>query len=143
MPERHEVQQIQYCTVMGFRKETIKNRNSALSRSISMKVYTKPDKNSTCNRSSKSRAASPFNSEQLLENRRMVFLPNTGICRYLSHQNNSWLLHTPLETQKTSYRRSNSSKRPDGRVSTILNRWINNDRQSPNSNSCIRSTTNS
>jgi hypothetical protein len=95
MPERHEIQQIQDCTVMGFWKETIENRNGALSGRISMKVYIKPDKDPTCNRSSKSLAANPFNSEQLLENRCMVFLPNTGICRYLSHQNDNWLLHTP------------------------------------------------
>lgn len=61
-------------------EEAIKDRYSALietrvSYTANMQMYTL-----ACNRSSKSRAASFFNSEMLFENRLIVSLPNVGTC---------------------------------------------------------------
>jgi len=69
---------------MRLGKETIEDRDSTLKfmcRCVSSRI--KFDKILTCKRSSKSRAANRFNSELLLEKRRMVLRPNAGVCLYL------------------------------------------------------------
>jgi len=69
---------------MRLRKETIEDRDSTLRlRCRCVSSGAKFDKILTCKRSSKSRAANRFNSELLLEKRRIVLRPKVGVCLYL------------------------------------------------------------
>ena len=90
--------------------------------------------------SSKSRAASLFNSEMLLENRLIVLLQNVGTCLKLYRIMLLSYRHVPKGWD--THRRSSSLIRALSTALSIRRRCINRALQTPSSNSCMRSTTN-
>jgi hypothetical protein len=123
---------------MWFRKETIKDGDSALNMRWSL-FPIGGQMMHTCRRFSRSRAANFFISEAFAENLRIVSRPKDDISLYLV---TAFVSLSESSDQDLSHRRSNSIKRFLSTESRMRRRWMKRDLHSPISTSCIRSTAN-
>ena len=90
--------------------------------------------------SSKSRAIIFFNSDTFLWKWRIVSRPKVGTWRNLHGITISSATESAM-TNKLSHRRSSSAKTVPLRLCTMRSKWMKIDFQTPNSNSCNKSTT--
>lgn len=114
-------QKVKYGRIMGFRKKPFKDRDCALSKFFLSNLWAHWKYFTTWRISSKFRAASFFIPETFSPKRRIVDRPKVGISlyRWLS----LWTAVSPCTIR-------------------IRIKWEKTDFQTPNSNSCIKSTVN-
>jgi hypothetical protein len=140
MPMSASKEELQNSTVMWFREKPIKNGDSTLIIPRQKRNDTHWPKWRTWRRSSKSRAAIFFISDEFAANFLMTSRPNVGTCRYLMFERQLCVLRS--NRHSNAHRRSMSLIKAASAASRMRIRWVYSAFQTPSSNSCMRSTVN-